>query len=76
MSAQNRELDVSGVPAPFYVLRAKQALDQLAIGQVLAVISDAPHATREIRAWIDHAGHQLMASEKRDGRHRFLIRRL
>ena len=39
MSAQNRELDVSGVPAPFYVLRAKQALEQLGVGQVLAVIS-------------------------------------
>ena len=76
MSAQNRELDVSGVPAPFYVLRAKQALEQLGVGQVLAVISDAPNAPREIRAWLEHAGHQLVSSDNSGGRHRFLIRRL
>lgn len=58
------------------MLRAKQALDQLAVGQVLALSSDAPHAPREIRSWIEHAGHQLVSSEAREGRHRFLIRRL
>lgn len=76
MSTQIRELNVAGIPAPFYVLRAKQALDGLPVGQLLALTTDAPNALREIRSWLEHAGHQLVSSDKAGDRHRFLIRRL
>ena len=76
MSTQIRELNVAGVPAPFYVLRAKQALDQLSVGQILALTTDAPNAPREIRAWLERAGHQLVSNDVSAGTHRFLIRRL
>ncbi|MGA9469317.1 MAG: sulfurtransferase TusA family protein [Candidatus Macondimonas sp.] len=76
MSTQIRELNVAGVPAPFYVLRAKQALDGLPAGQILALTTDAPNAPREIRTWLEHAGHQLVSNDVSAGTHRFLIRRL
>jgi TusA-related sulfurtransferase len=58
------------------VLRAKQALDGLPAGQILALTTDAPNAPREIRAWLEHTGHQMVSSEASAGVHRFLIRRL
>lgn len=76
MSTPIRELNVTGVPAPFYVLRAKQVLDGLPAGQVLALTTDAPNASREIRAWLAHAGHQLVSSQASSGLQHFLIRRL
>lgn len=76
MSTQIRELNVAGVPAPFYVLRAQQALDVLRAGQLLALTSDAPNAPREIRAWLEHAGHQLVSTDASAGAYRFMIRRL
>ena len=71
MSTQIRELNVAGVPAPFYVLRAKQALDGLPAGQILALTTDAPNAPREIRTWLEHAGHQLVSNDVSAGTHRF-----
>jgi len=76
MSTQIRELNVAGVPAPFYVLRAKQALEALPVGQMLALTTDAPNAPRELRTWLEHAGHQMVSSDASAGVHRFLIRRL
>lgn len=76
MSAPIREFDVSGVAAPFYVLRAKQVLDQMVVGQILALTTDAPHAPREIRSLVEHLGHQLVSGEAIGSGHRFMIRRL
>lgn len=56
MSAPIREFDVSGVAAPFYVLRAKQVLDQMAVGQILALTTDAPMRPGKFAVWSSTSG--------------------
>lgn len=70
-----RQLDARMLRCPLPLLRAKQALVALAVGEVLEVLATDPGARRDIPAWCQLSGQQLLAQSEDDGVLRFLIRR-
>lgn len=56
-------IDACGLACPLPLLKAKQGLNSLASGQVLRIQASDPGAQRDIPAFCDISGHQLLYSE-------------
>jgi tRNA 2-thiouridine synthesizing protein A len=73
MAATTQTLDASGLACPMPVVRARQAIQQLASGEVLEVISTDRGSLQDIPAWAEATGNQLLEKREEDGRFTFLI---
>jgi tRNA 2-thiouridine synthesizing protein A len=72
----DRTLDAQGLLCPLPVIRARQAIDGLAPGQVLEVLATDPGSVPDFQAWCASLGHELLLSEEPEpGLFRFLIRK-
>ena len=71
----DEKLDARGLSCPLPVLKTKKALKPLAAGQVLEVISTDPGTVRDLEAFAEQTGHELVLSETRDDEYYFLIRK-
>ena len=60
------ELDASGLTCPLPILKTKKALNALASGQVLKVVTTDPGAPRDFQAFAVQTGNTLL-SQQMDG---------
>jgi len=58
------------------VLKTRQKMDKLAIGQILEVLADDPAAEEDLKAWTKRAGQKILQIEKTDKGMRFLIQKI
>jgi len=67
-------LDLTGLSCPAPLLGAKRVLDDLDPGQVLLLVSDCPGTFDDLTAWVNVTDHELLATEKGEGKrtHYFL----
>jgi TusA-related sulfurtransferase len=61
-------LDLTGLSCPAPLLGAKRVLDDLAPGQVLLLVSDCPGTFDDVSAWVNFTDHELLGTEKGEGR--------
>lgn len=61
-------LDLTGLTCPAPLLGAKRVLDDLDAGQVLLLVSDCPGTFDDISAWVKLTDHELVSTEKGEGR--------
>ncbi len=66
-------LDCSGLACPMPILKTKQAIDALGVGQVLKMIATDPGSISDMEAWTSRTGHTLLESSQEDGKYLFLI---
>lgn len=69
----HRVLDCIGLYCPTPVLKTRQEMDKLAIGEILEVSADDPAAEEDLKAWAKRAGQRILAMEKTDVGMRFFI---
>jgi len=69
----HRVLDCIGLYCPTPVLKTRQEMDKLAIGEILEVLADDPAAEEDLKAWAKRAGQRILAMEKTDAGMRFFI---
>jgi len=58
------------------VLRTREEISLVTIGQVLEVLADDPASESDIRSWAKHAGQELISTERVKDGFRFLIKRM
>ena len=63
----DQELDLKGLNCPLPLLKAKQALNGMKSGEVLRVLATDPGSVRDFASFANISGHELLASEERDG---------
>jgi tRNA 2-thiouridine synthesizing protein A len=68
-----RTLDASGLACPMPVVRTRQAIDELAPGEVLEVISTDRGSVRDLPAWAESTGNRLIEQREEGDRFIFLI---
>lgn len=68
-------LDASGLACPMPIVRTRQAIDKIASGERLEVISTDRGSLRDIPAWAESTGHTLLAVDDRGDRFTFLIQK-
>jgi tRNA 2-thiouridine synthesizing protein A len=61
-------LDLCGLSCPAPLLGAKRVLDDLDAGQVLLLVSDCPGTPDDISAWVNVTDHELVGTEKGEGK--------
>lgn len=56
----DREIDTRGLNCPLPILKAKKALNDMASGQLLKVVSTDPGSLRDFQAFARQTGNELM----------------
>ena len=68
-------LDLRGLKCPYPVIKTENRLAKLAGGALLSVETTDPLSAIDIPHFCNEHGHTLVSQEKREGGHRFLIRK-
>ena len=68
-------LDCIGLYCPMPVIRTKQEVDKLAVGEILEVLADDPAAEEDLKAWAKRTGQKILEIEKTTEGLRFLIKK-
>jgi tRNA 2-thiouridine synthesizing protein A len=71
----HKELDARGLNCPLPILRAKEALKQLDTGQVLKITATDPGAVKDIQAFANQTGNELLESSSANGEYVFYLRK-
>ena len=71
----DRLLDCRGLLCPMPVIRTRQAIDDLSVGQVLELVATDPGSKADIEAWSRQTGHELLAWERENEVYRYFIRK-
>ncbi|HUH38943.1 MAG TPA: sulfurtransferase TusA family protein [Spongiibacteraceae bacterium] len=69
------DLDTCGLDCPLPLLKAKQALNRMAVGELLCVLATDPGSERDFAVFARQSGHSLLESSEQDGTYRYLIRK-
>ena len=70
-----QSIDTSGTRCPLPLIRAKQALKGLEIGEYLEVLATDPAAKPDFDAMLKHLPHELVCYVKQESCDRFIIRK-
>jgi len=68
-------LDCVGLYCPMPVLKTRQEIDRLAIGEILEVLADDPASEPDIKAWAKRAGQEIIGIDKEGNYFKFLIKK-
>jgi TusA-related sulfurtransferase len=61
----DRELDVKGTKCPMPIIKARQELNQLQVGQVLKVLATDPGSVNDFKGWVKTAKNiELVGQEQ------------
>ena len=71
----DKELDARGLNCPLPILRTRKMLNELASGQILQVKATDPGSVKDMRAFANQTGNQLVASSEHAGEYVFLLRK-
>jgi TusA-related sulfurtransferase len=71
----DRTLDCVGLFCPVPILRTRDALKSLAVGQVLEMTSDDPASEADMKSWVARTGHALLEVDRHGAVYRFVIRK-
>ncbi len=66
-SSNVQEVDATGLQCPMPLLMAKRALNTLASGDQLRVLSTDQGSLRDFQVFAEQSGHRLLSAEDRDG---------
>jgi tRNA 2-thiouridine synthesizing protein A len=68
-------LDCTGLACPMPVMKTRKAVDGMAVGQILRMISTDPGSLPDLTAWSIRTGHELLSYQESGGTYTFYIRR-
>lgn len=71
----DHKLDCVGLFCPMPILKTRDALKGMAVGQTLEMLSDDPASEADMKSWTTRTGHELVAVEKNASVFRFIVRK-
>lgn len=71
----DRTLDCKGLCCPEPVLRTKKAMNEMAMGQILEMVSTDPGSKPDIRAFAKRTGQELLQVMEKDEAFVFYLRK-
>jgi tRNA 2-thiouridine synthesizing protein A len=73
--AADRLLDCVGLFCPMPILKTRDALKGMAVGQVLEMLSDDPASEADMKSWTARTGQELLEIGKNGAVFRFIVRK-
>jgi tRNA 2-thiouridine synthesizing protein A len=71
----DRKLDCIGLFCPMPILKTRDAVKHMDVGQVLEMTSDDPASEADMHSWTARTGHELLEIDKHGAVFRFLVRK-
>jgi tRNA 2-thiouridine synthesizing protein A len=71
----DRKIDCIGLFCPLPIVRTREAIRELAIGQVLEMLSDDPGSDPDMKMWARRSGQDLLEVSRDGAVYRFLVRK-
>jgi len=71
-----KTLDCIGLYCPEPLFQTREQIDGIAVGDILEVLADDPAAEEDLKRFAKRTGHELLAFENKDGKLRFLIKKM
>ncbi len=71
----NHVLDCSGTLCPMPVVRLRQEIDKIEVGEVIKVIATDPASVKDMPAFARNTGHELIETVSTNGRFEFYFRK-
>ncbi len=71
----DKELDARGLNCPLPILKTKKSLADMTSGQVLKVISTDAGSVKDMQAFANQTGNELLSSTEEKGEYIFLMKK-
>ena len=71
----DRQIDCTGLFCPMPIVKTREAMKAMAVGQILEMLSDDPGSDPDMKSWARSTGHELVEISRRDAVYRFLVRK-
>lgn len=68
-------VDTKGMACPMPIVKAKKALDSLAPGQTMEVLSTDKGSLGDFQAWVKQTKNELVSHEEDNGVFKFLVKK-
>jgi TusA-related sulfurtransferase len=75
MLMPDKRIDCTGLFCPLPIVKTREAIRDMAVGQVLEMLSDDPGSDPDMRTWAQITGHEFLAVSREGGLFRFLVRK-
>ncbi|MBI4014302.1 MAG: sulfurtransferase TusA family protein [Candidatus Rokubacteria bacterium] len=72
----DRSLDCVGLFCPMPIVKTREAMKTMTVGQILEMVSDDPASEADMKSWAKRTGNDLLAVTKDGPIHRFLVRKI
>ena len=71
----DKELDACGLSCPLPILRTKKALAEISAGQILKVAATDPGSVKDMQAFANQTGNDLISTSENGGAFEFYLRK-
>ena len=71
----DRKLDCVGLFCPMPILKTRDAMKGMTVGETLEMLSDDPASEADMKSWTARTGHELLEIEKNGTVFRFIVRK-
>jgi tRNA 2-thiouridine synthesizing protein A len=71
----DKELDARGLNCPLPILKTKKSLADMQSGQILRVVSTDCGSVKDMQAFANQTGNQLVSQEEQNGEYVFLMKK-
>ncbi len=71
----DKELDTRGLNCPLPILKTKKSLADMMTGQVLKVVSTDHGSVKDMQAFSNQTGNELLATAEANGEYTFLFKK-
>lgn len=75
MADHQRELDTRGLNCPLSILRTKKAMDEMATGEIIKIVTDDAASVANMRVYAEQTGSELLSTETQEEEFTFLVRK-
>lgn len=70
-----KRVDCLGLFCPMPIIKTRDAIRELSVGDVLEMLSDDPASEADMKSWAVRTGHELVEVSHDGGVYRFLVRK-
>ena len=71
--AADRKLDCVGLFCPMPILKTRDAMKGMAVGETLEMLSDDPASEADMKSWTARTGQELLEIERNGAVFRFTV---
>ncbi len=71
----DKELDARGLSCPLPILKTKKSLAEIASGQVLRVVATDPGSIKDMQAFANQTGNELLSSSEENKTYIFYMKK-